>query len=91
MAAYPGYNIEQLTSPAMAIARGGHGDARRRQQERRFNPFTGKDMGAQRPLSVSLVEWTVDLHDNLLLGMETGRRMNALGASWSRPSASPDW
>ena len=80
MAAYPGYDIEQLTiprrrlSPAeVTVIRGGV------RKERRFNPFTGEDMGAQRPLSVSLVEWAVDLHDNLLLSMQTGRRVNAIG------------
>ena len=36
-------------------------------------------MGTLYPWSVSLVEWTVELHDNLLLGMQTGRKVNAIG------------
>ena len=46
--------------------------------EERFNPYTGADMGEMHPLSVRVMEWLVDLHDNLLKG-ETGRRMNAVG------------
>ena len=44
----------------------------------RFNHFTGADMGPTRPRSVAVMEWFVDLHDNLLTG-ETGRKVNAVG------------
>jgi uncharacterized iron-regulated membrane protein len=46
--------------------------------EERFNPYTGADMGEMHPQSVAVMEWLVDLHDNLLKG-ETGRKVNALG------------
>jgi uncharacterized iron-regulated membrane protein len=46
--------------------------------EERFNPYTGADMGELHPLSVTVMEWLVDLHDNLLKG-DTGRRINAVG------------
>ena len=48
--------------------------------DERFNPFTGADMGEARPRSVAIMEWFVDLHDNLLKG-ETGRKVNALGGA----------
>lgn len=46
--------------------------------EQRFNPYTGVDMGELHPWSVAVMEWFVDLHDNLLTG-ETGRQFNAVG------------
>jgi len=46
--------------------------------EQRFNPYTGADMGEAHPQSVAVMEWFVDLHDNLLKG-ETGRKVNAVG------------
>jgi uncharacterized iron-regulated membrane protein len=46
--------------------------------EERFNPYTGADMGTLHPRSVAIMEWFVDLHDNLLKG-EAGRKVNALG------------
>ena len=46
--------------------------------EERFNPYTGADMGELHPVSVTVMEWLVDLHDNLLKG-DTGRRINAVG------------
>jgi len=46
--------------------------------QERFNPYTGADMGDAHPQSVAVMEWFVDLHDNLLTG-ETGRKVNAIG------------
>jgi uncharacterized iron-regulated membrane protein len=46
--------------------------------EERFNQYTGADMGTMHPVSVTVMEWFVDLHDNLLTG-ETGRKVNAVG------------
>jgi uncharacterized iron-regulated membrane protein len=46
--------------------------------EERFNQYTGADMGEMHPVSVTVMEWLVDLHDNLLKG-ETGRQVNAVG------------
>ncbi len=48
--------------------------------EQRFNPYTGADMGVAHPQSVAVMEWFVDLHDNLLTG-ETGRKVNAAGGA----------
>jgi uncharacterized iron-regulated membrane protein len=48
--------------------------------QQRFNPYTGADMGTAHPRSVAIMEWFVDLHDNLLAG-ETGRKINALGGA----------
>jgi len=76
---YPGWDITKVTfsrrrlSPAevtLTLA----GD----KIEERFNPYTGADMGELHPASVAVMEWLVDLHDNLLKG-ETGRRVNAVG------------
>jgi uncharacterized iron-regulated membrane protein len=79
LATYPGWNITRLTfarrrlTPAeVTLTRGNE------TIEERFNQFTGADMGVQHPRSVAVMEWFVDLHDNLLKG-ETGRRANAIG------------
>ena len=42
--------------------------------------YTGADMGNAHPQSVAVMEWFVDLHDNLLTG-ETGRQINAIGGA----------
>ena len=46
---------------------------------RLFHPFTGEDLGDPLPLGYRVTAWLLDLHDNLL-GGETGRRINGLGA-----------
>ena len=46
--------------------------------ERRFNPYTGEDLGDPFPLSLRAMAWLVDLHDNLLSGT-SGRRVNGIG------------
>ena len=46
--------------------------------QERFNPYTGADMGNAHPRAVAVMEWFVDLHDNLLTG-ETGRKVNGVG------------
>ena len=46
---------------------------------RLFDPFTGEDLGDPLPLGYRVTAWLLDLHDNLL-GGETGRRINGLGA-----------
>jgi uncharacterized iron-regulated membrane protein len=48
--------------------------------QERFNPYTGADMGTAHPRSVAIMEWFVDLHDNLLAG-ETGKKINAVGGA----------
>lgn len=76
---YPGWDISNLRIPRRRLSpseakltRGGD------TIERRFNQYTGADMGELHPASVRVMEWFVDLHDNLLAG-ETGRQVNAVG------------
>jgi uncharacterized iron-regulated membrane protein len=76
---YPGANITRLVvsrrrlTPAEATMTVGLDTI-----EERFNQYTGADMGEMHPASVVIMEWFVDLHDNLLKG-ETGRKANAVG------------
>lgn len=46
--------------------------------ERRYDPYTGADLGPPFPLPLQIMSWLVDLHDNLLSGT-TGRRANGIG------------
>ena len=46
---------------------------------RLFDPITGADLGDPLPLGYRVTGWLLDLHDNLL-GGETGRRLNGVGA-----------
>ena len=76
---YPGYTItkvspsrRRLTPSEVTMSK--DGDV----IQERFNPYTGTDMGDAHPRSVAIMEWFVDLHDNLLKG-ETGRQVNAVG------------
>ena len=78
--AYPGFDVRNVRpgetpqhAVEIALARG---DDRIR---RLFNPFTGQDLGDPLPLGYRVTGWLLDLHDNLL-GGETGRRINGIGA-----------
>ncbi len=76
---YPGWEITQVGIPRRRVSPAEvtlikDGQTR----EQRFNPYTGADMGVSNPRSVEIMEWFVDLHDNLLAG-ETGRQINAAG------------
>lgn len=51
------------------------------ERQRLFDPYTGTDLGDAWPLSLQVVEWLVDLHDNLLLDRETGRFINGIGGA----------
>src|SRR5882672_1758094 len=42
--------------------------------ERLFDPYAARDIGLMFPPVLNVVEWVVDLHDNLL-GGETGRKI----------------
>ena len=46
--------------------------------ERLFDPYAVRDLGETFPPTLRVVEWLVDLHDNLLAG-ETGRLLNGIG------------
>ncbi|HZF28658.1 MAG TPA: PepSY-associated TM helix domain-containing protein [Gammaproteobacteria bacterium] len=48
--------------------------------ERLFDPYAARDIGLMYPPVLNVVEWVVDLHDNLL-GGETGRTVNGVGAT----------
>ena len=78
---YPGYTITKVSASRRRLAASEvmltkDGDV----IQQRFNPYTGADMGEAHPRSVAIMEWFVDLHDNLLKG-ETGRKVNALGGA----------
>lgn len=45
-----------------------------------FDPYAAQDLGDNYPPIVRAMEWTVDLHDNLLSGT-TGRRINGIGGA----------
>ena len=48
-------------------------------KKRRFDPYTGKDLGNSVPFVLPMVAWLADLHTNLLAGT-TGRFVNGIGA-----------
>ena len=48
-------------------------------KHRLVHPFTGEDLGDPLPAGFRFTAWLLDLHDNLL-GGETGRRVNGMGA-----------
>jgi len=48
--------------------------------ERVFDPYTGEELGDLYPAGQRALDWTVDLHDNLLAGT-TGRAINGTGAA----------
>jgi len=47
-----------------------------------FNQYTGEDMGPARPWMIVAVEWVADVHDELLLGREVGRKVNGVGGAF---------
>ncbi len=47
---------------------------------RQFDQFRGVDMGDTYPPPMQVMEWFVDLHDNLLAG-QTGRTINGIGGA----------
>lgn len=46
--------------------------------ERRYDPYTGEDLGEPWPVQLQVMGWLVDLHDNLLSG-SLGRKVNGIG------------
>jgi uncharacterized iron-regulated membrane protein len=46
--------------------------------DRLFDPYAARDLGETFPPVLRVMEWLVDLHDNLLAG-ETGRLVNGIG------------
>jgi len=47
--------------------------------QRVFDPYAARDLGPAYPPILSVVEWVVDLHDNLL-ARDVGRTVNGVGA-----------
>ena len=80
LADYPGYEVRDFragNTPNQAVEIALLRDGER--IRRLFDPFTGEDLGDPLPLGYRVTAWLLDLHDNLL-GGETGRRINGLGA-----------
>ncbi len=80
LADYPGYEVRDFRAgdtPQQAVEIALLRDGER--IRRLFDPFTGEDLGDPLPLGYRVTAWLLDLHDNLL-GGETGRRINGLGA-----------
>src|SRR4030095_5301540 len=74
--AYPGRTIVSLNErPDSAIRVTFDGS----KKDRVFNPCTGADLGDAIPLGVLIVSKLLELHDDLL-GGDTGRRINGIGA-----------
>lgn len=79
--AYAGYEIDRIVEPRrpreavyVALLRDG------RESSRRFDQYAARDLGDTYPATVRAMEWTVDLHDNLLSG-RTGRTINGIGGA----------
>ena len=77
---FPGYEVTGVQSgdtPHHAVEI----TLKRRTETRRrlLHPFTGEDLGDPLPAGFRFTAWLLDLHDNLL-GGETGRRVNGIGA-----------
>jgi len=76
---YPGWNITEVGIPRRRLSPAEVTLVKDGQKiQQRFNPYNGAYMGDAFPRSVAIMEWLVDLHDNLLAG-ETGRKVNAVG------------
>jgi uncharacterized iron-regulated membrane protein len=76
---YPGYDVQRIWPAKTAdiavevwLERGST------RKQRLFDPYSGKDLAASLPLGFRILNWLVDLHDNLL-GGPTGRFVNGLG------------
>jgi uncharacterized iron-regulated membrane protein len=79
---YPGHNVIEVREPRrperpvfVILERT---DAVR--TERLFDPFAVRDLGETFPPVLRVMEWLVDLHDNLLAG-DTGRLINGIGGA----------
>lgn len=81
--ANPGYEVtwvsfDKRVNYAANVSIRRPGDTR--ETDRRINPYTGADLGPSVPLGQQVLEWFVDLHDNLLAG-DTGRMLNGVGGA----------
>jgi uncharacterized iron-regulated membrane protein len=77
---YPGYQVDYVSEsrkpegPFTIVLEHDHNRI-----ARLFNPYTGADLGSPISRVQRIIEWFVDLHDNLLLGT-TGRLLNGFAA-----------
>lgn len=78
---YPEHEIERIVEPRrerapvyVALIRDG------RESSRLFDQYAARDLGDTYPALLRAMEWTVDLHDNLLSG-RTGRTINGVGGA----------
>ena len=46
-----------------------------------FNQYTGEDNGLARPWPIQGVEWLANIHYELMLGREVGRKVNGVGGA----------
>jgi uncharacterized iron-regulated membrane protein len=79
-AQHPGYRVRSVfdqRNPNRAVVIWLGFDGRERQ--RLFDPYTGEDLGRSVSIPIQVTSWLLDLHVNLL-GGETGRFVNGLGA-----------
>jgi uncharacterized iron-regulated membrane protein len=78
--AYPTYEVDNIREaqtpdePDDVVLERAH-----KRIERLFDPYTGSDLGNPHSVIDRIVEWLVDLHDNLLAG-QTGRLVNGFGS-----------
>jgi uncharacterized iron-regulated membrane protein len=78
--AYPTYEVDNIREaqapdePDDVVLERDH-----KRIERLFDPYTGSDLGDPHSMIQRVVEWLVDLHDNLLAG-QTGRLVNGVGS-----------
>ncbi len=77
---YPEHKVDEVFEArdpnqptAIVLERG------QKRMQRLFDPYTGEDLGDPLSRGLRVVEWWVDLHDNLLFG-RTGRFVNGIGA-----------
>jgi uncharacterized iron-regulated membrane protein len=75
---YPGYEVTEVvrarrkTLPTeITLTRGSE------TKQRAFDTYTGKDLGNANPVSLTVLNWILDLHDNLLAG-SNGRWWNGV-------------
>lgn len=78
--AYRTYEVDNVVEPQRADQPYDFVLERRNKRiERLFDPYTGADLGDPQSGINHVIEWLVDLHDNLLSG-QTGRLANGIGS-----------
>jgi uncharacterized iron-regulated membrane protein len=78
--AWPGYSVSYIwdakrKNEATEVWIEPNGVSKPKTKGRLFDPYTGRDLGPSRPVSIGVLAWLSDLHTNLLAG-RTGRKIN---------------